>query len=72
LPGKTYPVKGVVVMPGWFVEGIKNWKTSDVWVLNNKALPAFIRNGRFDVSNEDMHLAIARIVDHMQRSEESA
>jgi hypothetical protein len=68
--GKTYPVKGVVVIPDWFVEAIKNRKASDVWVLNQKALPSFIRNEKCDVSNEDIHLAIARIVDHVQRSEE--
>jgi hypothetical protein len=70
--GKTYPVKGVVVIPGWFVEGIKNWKASDVWVLNHKALPAFIRNEKCDIANEDIHLAVARIADHMQRSDKSA
>jgi hypothetical protein len=67
--GKIYDIKGVVVIPGWFVEGVNNWKFSDVWVLNHKALPGFIKNSRFNVSNEDMHLAVARIADHMQRTE---
>jgi hypothetical protein len=69
--GKTYPVKGAVVMPGWYVEGPKDWTSTDVWVLNHKALPAFIRKEQCVVANEDVHLAIARIADYVQRSDKS-
>lgn len=51
--GKKFPVQGVVVFPGWFVEPSKE----DVWVLNPKALPTFLENSSVKLSSEDVHLA---------------
>lgn len=51
--GKVYPIKPVVVFPGWFVEG----KHKDVWVLNPKALPTFIENEKTVLKPEDVQLA---------------
>lgn len=51
--GKAYPIKPVVVFPGWFVEG----KHKDVWVLNPKALPTFIENEKTVLKPEDVQLA---------------
>jgi len=53
--GKKLPVQGVVVFPGWFVE--KMHEKDDVWVLNPKALPAFIRNSQHKIQMEDVRLA---------------
>lgn len=53
--GKKFPVQGVVVFPGWFVE--KMHGKEDVWVLNPKALPAFIRNSQQKIQMEDVLLA---------------
>lgn len=54
--GRDFPVRGVVVFPGWYVERTSSARASDIWVLNPKALPAFIRNSRRRVSDEDVHL----------------
>ncbi len=40
--GSSYPVKPVVVFPGWYIED--NRKIKDVWVLEPKALPKYIQN----------------------------
>lgn len=53
--GKFYSVQPVVVFPGWYVEKMKGGE--EVWILNPKALPAFIRNNRERISIEDVHLA---------------
>jgi hypothetical protein len=53
--GKYYPVQPVVVFPGWYVEKMK--KGEEVWILNPKALPAFIQNNQVEISPEDVRLA---------------
>jgi hypothetical protein len=40
--GKSYPTIGVVVFPGWFVKPDRQSRTQRIWLLNPKALPAFI------------------------------
>ena len=57
--GKRFPVRGVVLFPGWFVEPMSSaWRMSDKpWVLEPKALPAFIKNEPKRVSDTDMKLA---------------
>lgn len=52
--GKKFPVKGVVVFPGWFVE--KMTGKEDIWVLNPKALPTFVRNHQPKIRIEDVSL----------------
>ncbi len=44
--GKDCNPRPVVVFPGWFVQPTVEAKNSDVWVLNPKALPAFISNSK--------------------------
>lgn len=45
--GIRYPVKGVVVLPGWFVQAHRDEGPDDVWVLNPKVLPSFVEHGGF-------------------------
>jgi hypothetical protein len=52
--GKKFPIRPVVVFPGWFVDPINN--NGDVWVLNPKALPKFIANEPDRLKDEDIHL----------------
>ncbi len=54
--GRKFPARSVVVFPGWFIEPTAEAKGSDVWVLNPKALPAFIGNSRQQLSAEDVKL----------------
>jgi hypothetical protein len=55
--GKEFDVKPVILFPGWFIESTEKGKKSDTWVLNPKALPAFIDNQPERISQEDMMLA---------------
>ena len=55
--GKDFPVKSVVLFPGWFVESTREGKKSDIWVLNPKALPTYIENQPDIIIQEDMMLA---------------
>ncbi len=54
--GKPVTTKAVVLYPGWYVEKSESARSSDVWVLNPKALPTYIKNRRSIISSEDMHL----------------
>ena len=55
--GRTFGPRPVVVFPGWFVEATVEARRSDVWVLNPKALPAFIGNSKNQLSPENVKLA---------------
>jgi Nuclease-related domain len=59
--GKRFFVRGVVVFPGWFVE--QRGPRGDVWVLEPKALPAFIENAPEMIAPSDATLA----ADHLSR-----
>ena len=48
----TIKPKPVVVFPGWFIESTPEAKNSDVWVLNPKALPTYIRNSSDTLTKE--------------------
>ncbi|MDE2484793.1 MAG: NERD domain-containing protein, partial [candidate division NC10 bacterium] len=53
--GKRFPVRPVVVFPGWYVEPMP--KGAQVWVLNPKALPTFVQNEPVVIADSDLHLA---------------
>ena len=55
--GRAFPVRGVVVYPGWWVERTNRNKNAKVWVLEPKALPAFIENAPAVISPDDVALA---------------
>lgn len=54
--GRTLGVRPVVVFPGWFVEQ-RPGSTSEVWVLEPKALPAFLSHEDTVLSPETIKLA---------------
>jgi len=54
LTGIKLTVKPVVVFPGWFIEN--RYKGSNVWVLEPKALPGFIRNESKIFTDEQVKL----------------
>ncbi len=60
--GKNCFVQPVVVYPGWWVEN-NNARNAKVWVINEKALAAFIDNQNGSLSKED----IAATSDHLSR-----
>ncbi len=58
--GKAYPTRAVVLFPGWFVQPLP--RGLDVWVLEPKALPAFIENEPPRLRDEDLHLAVYHLL----------
>lgn len=61
LTGKRVPIRPVVVFPGWFIQPTAEAKSSDVWVLNPKALPTFIGNSRNQIAETDVHSLAAHL-----------
>ena len=57
--GKRFDVKPVVVFLGWYTT--KNPKDAPAWVLNEQAVPVFIKNYFRELSHADALLAIAQL-----------
>jgi energy-coupling factor transporter transmembrane protein EcfT len=66
--GKSFPVKPVVVFPGWYVERAKGKDTNALWVLNPKALPSFIGNEPQRIATEDVKLAAYHLSRYIRTS----
>jgi hypothetical protein len=54
--GKRVAPRGVVVMPGWWIDQPKSGPRPEIWVLNEKALPAFIAHEPVVLKEEDIAL----------------
>jgi Nuclease-related domain len=54
--GKRIVIRGVIVFPGWFVETRRRPERNDFWVLEPKALPAYIENEPERLSPDDVAL----------------
>jgi len=63
---KRYPVRGVVVLPGWYVDSSDD-RRHDTWVLNPKALPGFIEHEPIVLKEEDIALASSRLINYVTR-----
>ncbi len=63
---RKFPVKGVVVLPGWYVESTKGSRP-DIWVLNPKAFPSFIEHEPVVLKDEDIALASSRLINYVTR-----
>lgn len=57
--GRCVPIRPVVLYPGWWVE--PQPKDAGVWVLNPKALPAFLRNESQRLAKGDIALCSAAL-----------
>jgi len=66
--GKRFPVKPVVLFPGWFIRTTVKLTPSDVWVLEPKAFPKFLANERNVLHLPDVHLAKSRIGKYIRDS----
>jgi len=55
--GRDWPIRSVVLFPGWFVEPIPQALTTDLWVLNPKALPKFLPNEPTRLEPADVQMA---------------
>lgn len=57
--GLETKVRPVVIFPGWFVESISG--NSDVWVLNEKVFPSFLKNTEVVLDEEKVALISAQL-----------
>lgn len=60
----TAKVKPVVIFPGWFVNQKAN--NPEVWVLNEKALPAFLKNEMAVLTQEQINLIASHIESYIR------
>lgn len=59
--GKSFPVKPVLLFPGWYVDPVGTHAHDRVWVLTTKALPAFIDHEKTILSLEDVKMATCHL-----------
>jgi Nuclease-related domain len=59
--GKSFPVKPVVLFPGWFIETVGPHAHDRVWVLNPKGLPAFMAKEKSVLTLEDVKMATCHL-----------
>lgn len=59
--GIQFPVRPVVVFPGWFVNQPSQPWRQYVWVLTEKHLPSFLAHQRVRIKMADVHLAKSRV-----------
>lgn len=57
MTGKQYPVRGVLVFPGWYVESTGAGRRSDIWVLHEAGVLKFIERERSQLTNEQLSFA---------------
>jgi hypothetical protein len=70
LTGRKFPVRGVVVFPGWFVE--QPSERGPVWVLEPKMLPAYIERESVTMTPSDVALASAQLSRYVRAEAEMA
>jgi len=63
--GKPFEVQAVVVFPGWYIAD-KRQSKSAVWVLEPKALPAWIKNQKPTIDPSDVSLATYHLSRHIR------
>lgn len=54
--GRKVSIRPIVTFPGWYVDPPPKGGRFDVWVLNTKAIPAFIEHERDTLTPEDVKL----------------
>ena len=71
--GRTFPVWPVVLFPGWFIEDSRA-NRKELWVLEPKALQAFLAREKAAISPEDVKLAayhLSRFIRSQEREIEA-
>lgn len=63
--GRKWPVRGVIIPAGWYVKSAAEAKGSDIWVLNEKALPSFMAQEPVVLKSEDIALAAASLENYV-------
>ncbi|MDB5958054.1 nuclease-related domain-containing protein [Ramlibacter sp.] len=66
--GKQFSVRPTILFPGWFISNTDG-SFREVWVLEPKALPAFLANEPTRLSREDINLASFHLSRFVRSSE---
>lgn len=66
--GKVFPVRPVIVFPGWYIEDTRESRR-DLWVLEPKALPAFLDHEKVQLVPEDVKLASFHLSRYIREQE---
>lgn len=68
--GRVFPVQSVVVLPGWYIEKEDTMRAlaDGVLMLNPKALSAFVKNSKRELTEEDLHLVAYHTSRHIKTS----
>lgn len=59
--GKKFPIRAVILFPGWWVEFDPRTLDGPMWVMNPKVLPGRIAKSRVQLSQQEMDLAAAHL-----------
>ncbi len=66
MTAKHYPVRPVVVLPGWFVRLGSDARRHRTWVLNPKMLPGYVKHEPITLPEEDVKLAVYCLARHIR------
>lgn len=66
ITGKTWPVISVIVFPGWYIEANPGANKGQLWVLNPKAFPGFLKNSPTCLSSDDVRLLSSQISKYLR------
>lgn len=61
--GRAFPIRGVVVYPGWYVNNDRA-RGSSVWVLSPKAFPKWIAREPVNMTPDDVTLVANLIAEY--------
>ncbi len=64
--GLKLTVRGAIVFPGWFVEPVPKSLKKDLWLLEPKALPAFLRQEPMRLRAEQVTMIAHHLSRHIQ------
>ena len=64
--GKDFPVRSIVLYPGWFVKASAHRNKVDVLVLNPKALPSLLEKSNAKLTLDDIKLITYHLSRHIR------
>jgi hypothetical protein len=67
--GRFFPVRPVVLFPGWYVEALNPAAQRSVWVLNPKSLRSFMQYEKDDIPPEDVSLVAYHLSRYIRTQE---
>ena len=67
--GNKYPVRGIVIFPGWYVVKTGNDNKGDIKVMNHKNFSSFLSKCPIILKKEDIALISSRIANYVRTQE---